>query len=118
MMPSNLSDDEWEPLPDTDYYGEIPNGVTGEQLISIMVQGLFRYARDLETHGIIFDNLAEILEDMTHTLDRWCEHDSLRGDNRQFSHLIDEDHEFFDLVSERLRPLLAQTPFNQGPERP
>jgi hypothetical protein len=111
-MPSDQSLDlsnengEWEPLPDTDYYGEIPNEVNEEQLASIMVQGLFKYAQDLKTHGTTFDNLDEALEDMASTLDCWCEHDSLCYN--KFSHLIngDDNGQFFDQVLEQLSPLL------------
>jgi hypothetical protein len=90
--------DKWE------YYGEIPGDgdTTEEELESIMVKGLFRYAQDLKAHGI--DNLTEIMKIMKKTLAENFELDRLNNDEG-FTYFINE-REFSDRVLKQLRPLL------------
>lgn len=96
------SKEEWSPKPDNQYYGEILSDITLDELINIMIDGLYNYVIDARNNGWTVDEIgnAEILS--TNVLDRWIEHDSL--EDNKFAYLITDDNSdyFFDKVTEGL----------------
>jgi len=88
--PESDSDEEEFPC-DTFFYGSLDDNVLSlDELSVIMTKGLKKF-KDymLEKEG------EEILpEDLCHTLDLWCQHDSER--NNYFVHLIDNPVSFDD----------------------
>ena len=89
--------EEFEPKPDQDYYGRIPDDITFEGLIVIMANGLRAYEEDVEAHGEEVGRLADVL-------DGWLEHDA-NTDNK-FDHLVTDDRsdEFFNRVVAIVNP--------------
>ena len=88
--PESDSDEEEFPC-DTFFYGSLDDKVVSlDELTIIMTKGLKKF-KDymLEKEG------EEMLpEDLCHTLDLWCQHDSER--NNYFDHLIDGPVSFDD----------------------
>ena len=88
--PESDSDEEEFPC-DTFFYGSLDDNVLSlDELSVIMTKGLKKF-KDymLEKEG------EEMLpEDLCHTLDLWCQHDSER--NNYFVHLIDNPVSFDD----------------------
>ena len=88
--PESDSDEEEFPC-DTFFYGSLDDKVVSlDELTIIMTKGLKKF-KDymLEKEG------EEMLpEDLCHTLDLWCQHDSER--NNYFDHLIDGAVSFDD----------------------
>tara|TARA_Y100000389_G_scaffold122321_1_gene119681 strand:- start:1897 stop:2334 length:438 start_codon:yes stop_codon:yes gene_type:complete len=88
--PESDSDEEEFPC-DTFFYGSLDDKVVSlDELSVIMTKGLKKF-KDymLEKEG------EEMLpEDLCHTLDLWCQHDSER--NNYFDHLIDNPVSFDD----------------------
>jgi len=88
--PETDSDEEEFPC-DTFFYGSLDDKVVSlDELTIIMTKGLKKF-KDymLEKEG------EEMLpEDLCHTLDLWCQHDSERNNN--FDHLINDPVSFDD----------------------
>jgi hypothetical protein len=88
--PESDSDEEEFPC-DTFFYGSLDDKVVSlDELTIIMTKGLKKF-KDymLEKEG------EEMLpEDLCHTLDLWCQHDSER--NNYFDHLINDPVSFDD----------------------
>lgn len=97
------TEDEWEPRPDQEYYGSIPEGVTIDLLVEIMAEGLLKYYLDAKPYVQDLD-----MEYLLFVLDSWFEHD-FAGQN-QFDHLFLKNEEsvdqFFDRVEESLQTKL------------
>lgn len=81
--------EEWEPEADDHYYGDIPSDVTFDQLVVIMVNGLYNFVQDARLHGWTSEQIGNADKICDGLLDLWLEHDSL-GENK-FDHLVDED---------------------------